>query len=84
MLSLFFKHIRLLNLSFQFLLCFSTCLFFGLGFRRVCVCIQLARVRRPMYAHANLCPETLILIFLFLLLCLIYLICLCFNLLVCF
>ena len=87
----FFKHVRLLDLSFQVLLCFFACLFFGLGFRRVCirkleVCvrIQLAYVYRPMYTHTYLCSKTLILIFLFLLLCLFYLICLYFNLLICF
>ena len=80
----FFKHVRLLDLSFQVLLCFFACLFSGLGFRCVCIHIQLACIRRPMYAHTSSCPKTLILIFLFLLLCLFYLICLCFSLLICF
>ena len=87
-----FKHIRLLDLIFQVLLCFfflsvfwvkvQACLYthtFECSRRlKVCVHVHLAYVRRPMYAHIYSCPKILILIFLFLLCWLFYLICLCF------
>ena len=49
---IFFKHVRLLDLSFQVLLCFSACLFSGLAFRRVCVRILLYVHAGSMYAYA--------------------------------
>ena len=53
MLSLiFFKHVRLLDLSFQVLLCFSACLFSGLGFRHVCVRILLYAHTGSKYVYA--------------------------------
>ena len=47
-----FKHFRLLDLSFQVLLCFSAYLFSGLGFSRVCVRILLYAHAGSKYAYA--------------------------------
>ena len=55
--------------------CVCVCMFLACAHRLdVCVRIQLACVCRPMYVHAYSCPETLILSFLFHLLCLFHII----------
>ena len=61
-LILYYKYVRLFNI-----------LVFGLGFSgcvcvrmlKVCICIQLDCVRKPMYAHAYSCLETLTQVFYF-------------------
>ena len=55
MLSLYFKHVRMLDLSFQVLLCLSTCLFSGLEFRCVYVHILLYAHVGSKYAYVDLC-----------------------------
>ena len=51
-----FKHIRLLDLSFQVLLCFFSCLFFGLRFKRVYIRILLSAHVGSKYAYTYIWP----------------------------
>ena len=51
-----FKHIRLLDLSFQVLLCFFSCLFFVLRFRRVYIRILLSAHVGSKYTYTYIWP----------------------------